>query len=391
LLSVAILPSTINARAGMSADTAKTADPLPRTAPAKLSAQAEPSYSVEAGLNGDIFPAFASYVSFRRPAERPWGMVTVSVANGTDSTIAERVTVSVPGWSDQEIQMIDLAAGQSRTLLFAPTFLPRFFQNKEIVAASALVNVTDMAGHVVYRATLPVRLRSSDDMYWGRGFKYAQFIASWVTPHDARVEALLGRAKEFMPARRLPGYEDWKSPAEQSISTTAQARAIYRALQQQGVSYVKSSMTFGSPEHAEVSERVRMPGESLERASANCIDGAVLYASLFENLGMESVVVLVPGHSYVGVRLSQSGNNYLYIETSLTGRASFEASVESARRGLAKFQPKDVLRIDIDDARADGIYPIPGGSSGETHDVVGDAPSDVGHSSSSASHQRIQP
>jgi hypothetical protein len=368
---------------------------LSKAAPDKLSArQSAPSYEVKAGLNGDIFPALASYASFRRPAERPWGTVTVSITNATASVLANRLTVSVPGWSDQEIQMVDLAPGQSRTLLFAPTFLPGLFRNKEIVAATALVNVNDMTGHVVYRATVPVRLRSADDMYWGHGFEYARFIASWVTPHDPRVEEVLGRAKEFMPARRLPGYEDWKSPAEQAISTKAQARAIYLALQQEGVSYVKSSMTFGSPEHASVSERVRMAGESLEQASANCIDGAVLYASLFENLGMSPVIVLVPGHSYVGVRLSEDRDDFLYIETSLTGRASFDTSVDSARRGLAKYPPKDVMRIDVADARADGIYPMPSGAvpapdGNQTTEKAEANP--AGHEPSTASHHKLEP
>jgi hypothetical protein len=357
LASVALLPNTI--KAGTETSAAGTTSPS-RSSQQKLPArQPEPFYEVHAGLDGEIFPALASYVSFRRPPERPWGTVTVSIANGANTALANRVTVSIPGWSEQEIQMVDLAPGQSRTLLFAPTFLSRFFRNTEIVAASALVNATDLNGHLIYSATVPVRLRSADDMYWGRDFKYARFIASWVTPHDSRVEEVLKRAKEFMPARRLPGYESWKSPAKQAISTAAQAKAIYQAVQQTGLSYVKSSLTIGSLAHAEMSERVRMPDESLEHASANCIDGVVLYASLFENLGMEPVVVLVPGHSYIGVRVAEGASDYFYFDAALTGRVSFESSVESARRGMRRLQPKDVLRIDIADARAEGIFPMP--------------------------------
>jgi hypothetical protein len=140
-------------------------------------------------------------------------------------------------------------------------------------------------------------------------------------------------------------------------STIEQARAIYRALQQRGVSYVKSSMTFG--DNLDVSERVRFPRESLNSVSANCIDGAVMYASLFENLGMDPVVVLVPGHAYVGVREVQHSASYLYIETSITGRATFETAVLSASRGLGKYRPEQILRIPIAQAREQGIYPMP--------------------------------
>jgi hypothetical protein len=74
---------------------------------------------------------------------------------------------------------------------------------------------------------------------------------------------------------------------------------------------------------------------------------------------MEPVIVLVPGHAYVGVRESQNSGNYLYIETSLTGRASFENSVLSASRGMSKVPAKDILRVGIAQARAQGIYPMP--------------------------------
>ena len=317
----------------------------------------EPTYSISAGLDGEIFPVFANYASLRRPQQRQWGIVSVKVTNSTDAVLRGRVAAQVPGWSDQEIQLVELGAGESRIYLFAPSFLPRLYENKEIVAATALVTATDAAGRPMFRETVPVRLRSADDMYWGPEFKYAQFIASWVTPHDREVERVLGKAKEFTPRRRLPGYESNKSAAAQEQATYLQAKAIYRALQQKGVSYVKSSLTFGG--HQDVSERVRMPFESLHQVSANCIDGAVMYASLFENLGMDPVVVLVPGHAYVGVRTSKQSENYLFIETSLTGRGAFAAAVQSAERGLAKFTPAQVIRVQIHEARIAGIYPMP--------------------------------
>jgi hypothetical protein len=329
----------------------------PPPASTAITAALEPVYAVQAGLDGEIFPAFANYASLQKPRDRKIATVTVRVMNSTKELLKNRISVQIPGWSDQEIQMIEVAAGESRTVTFAPTFLPRLFANREIAAATAVVTATDRGGRVMYNATVPVRLRAAEDMYWGPNFRFAPFIAAWVTPHDPRVEDILSRAKEFMPGRRLPGYEPWKNTAGQVHSTYEQARAIYRALQQHGMSYVKSSTTFG--QHLDVSERVRFPRESLNRVSANCIDGVVMYASLFENLGMDPVVVLVPGHAYVGVRETQKSDNYLYIETSITGRATFENAVLSASRGIGKHRPEKIIRIPIAKARLDGIYPMP--------------------------------
>jgi len=217
--------------------------------------------------------------------------------------------------------------------------------------------VGDGAGHQLYITTSPVRLRAAEDMFWGERFQYAPFIASWVMPHDTRIEQILSRAKELVPGRRLPGYEEWKSAAEQERSTFIQARAVYTVLQQQGVSYVKSSLTFGH--HQATSQRIRTPRESIAQNSANCIDGAVLYASAFENLGMEPIVVLVPGHAYVGVKVAEKSDRYLYIDTAMTGRVAFEQAVKIADQGLARYMPSQITRISIIQAREQGIYPMP--------------------------------
>ena len=85
-----------------------------------------------------------------------------------------------------------------------------------------------------------------------------------------------------------------------------------------------------------------------------------MFASLFENLGMDPVIVLVPGHAYVGVRIAEDSDKYYYIETSLVGRnATFESAVKAANAGMAKWPVDKVTRIHIDDARRAGIYPMP--------------------------------
>jgi hypothetical protein len=290
-------------------------------------------------------------------AERTLSVVSVTVSNPGETLLRQRMGVQIVGWSDQEIQIVNVGAGTTQTFVFAPTFLPRFYQNHEIIAATARVSISDLSGQSIHEATLPVRLRSSEDMYWGSGFKYAPLIASWVTPHDARVEAFLAQAKEFTLDHRLPGYEDWKNSSQQEQETYREARAIFMALKHRGMSYVKSSDTLGG--HKDWSERVRMPGISLSESSANCIDAAVMYASLFENLGMDATVVIVPGHAYAGVRVASDSRKFLLIDVALTGRRTFEQAVASAETGIAKHNAASITRVTIPEARSAGIYPMP--------------------------------
>lgn len=331
----------------------------PKSTPVAITAASStvPTYSVSVGLSGEVFPVFANYASLQKPDRRRWGTIAVTVRNFSRKRLQERITVQVPGWSDQEIQLVDIPASAVRTYTFAPTFLPRLYHNREIAAGTAVVDVADMAGNTVFATTAPVHLRSANDMFWGEDFKYASFVASWVTPHDPRVESVLSVAKQFAPDHRLPGYETEKSEAIQERSTIAQSRAVFEALRSRGVSYVKSSTTFG--DNRDWSERIRTPREALRDNSANCIDGALMYASLFENLGMDPIVVLVPGHAYVGVRLTHLSNRYLYIETAYTGRTTFEEAVAAAQRGMSRRNKSLMTFIRIADARRAGIYPMP--------------------------------
>jgi hypothetical protein len=338
--------------AAPAADAGKTA-----IAPAVAPRATEPTYKIKVGLDGEVYPVFANYASLQTPDDRNWGTLDVTIDNSTGGVLENHIAVTILGWSDQEIETVEVEAGAVRTFHFAPTFYPRLYSNREITAATALVTVRKAKGQLLFSRTLPMRLRSADDIYWGPKFEYAPFIASWVTPHDPLVERVLSRAKEFAPGRRLQGYEEVRTAAQQELSTYVQARAIYRALQDIGVSYVKSSMTFGR--NADISERVRMPSESLGQISANCIDGAVMYASLFENLGMEPEIVLVPHHAYIGVRMAPESEKYLFIETALTGRASFESAVQAAELGMKRYRAAQVVRIPIAEAREVGIYPMP--------------------------------
>jgi hypothetical protein len=352
VLAVCLASLLLTARAFAGDASADHGDVRP-PAPIRLS----PTYKIQAGIDGEIYPVFANYASLQRQTDRTFGVVSVTLSNNSAEAILRRVTVRIPGWSDNEIQTVELAPETTRTLVFAPTFLPRLYQNHEITAATADVTISDTASASSYETTVPVRLRSAEDMFWGNGFKYASFIASWVTPHDRQVESVLARAKSFTTDHRLPGYENWKTAAQQEQETYREARAIFMALQHMGLSYVKSSATLG--DHKGVSERVRMPRVSLAQSSANCIDAAVMYASLFENLGMNASIVIVPGHAYAGVRVAEGSARFLLIDVALTGRSTFEAAVASAQNGMASHVPSAITQVMVEKARSSGIYPMP--------------------------------
>ena len=126
VLLVAVCASPSFAFAG---DTNSDSD-TPTQRPPLTERQILPTYEISAGIDGDIFPVFANFAALQKPSDREWGVIAVSVSNSTSNPIRQRIAVRVAGWSDQEIQMAEVAAGHSRNYRFALMFLPRLYCNR---------------------------------------------------------------------------------------------------------------------------------------------------------------------------------------------------------------------------------------------------------------------
>jgi hypothetical protein len=111
-------------------------------------------------------------------------------------------------------------------------------------------------------------------------------------------------------------------------------------------------------EHVNEAQRIRLPRETLRLASANCMDVSVVFASAMENLGMQPLVVIVPGHAFAGVRLGPGSEGVLYVDLTVLPNGSFEAAVARARGWLEKTAPEELLAVDVAATRALGIYPL---------------------------------
>ena len=52
------------------------------------------------------------------------------------------------------------------------------------------------------------------------------------------------------------------------------------------------------------------------------MDGSVLFASVLRQIGIEPLLVLVPGHMFVGFALDQAGSQVEYLETTMIGNVA---------------------------------------------------------------------
>jgi hypothetical protein len=288
---------------------------------------------------------------------------------GTKGTVEARLRSFIQGdFTDVVVSNVKVTASKPLVIYQSPSLRKRMLQLAELTPATAFFSV-EVDGKKVFEKTQPLNIRSKNDVLWGPkvgDYRWARFIAAWVTPHDDAVQKLLGAAAPVArqlknakgnPGVILAGYNQQgtdNDTVERNVRVVA--RAIYDTIRDQKLGYVSSIVTFG--EKTTANQRVRFPRESLDQKSANCIDFVVLFASAFEGLGLHPVVALIPGHALVGVRL-RPGGPVLYIETTLATTAHFDQAASRGTEKAKKALDKKKLRLlDITTLRKD-VKPFP--------------------------------
>ena len=337
-------------------------------APLYCMAQSKDSgVEIKAGVTEELFPIIAKQLADGNEQFNLKPAVMWKLRNQSDEPKKITLVAEIPQWTPQCINTITLNPRENTfaTVTQNP-FGPNLLKVKTLFPATLSVKAI-MNGEIVFQGTKNIKIRAAGDMLWSMQapFDTAYMIAAWVTPNDPLVEQILGlaRKKWNLRSKSLSGYA--------GPDVKDQIRAIFDAVRSVGIGYVDSHVAFG---HVGFAQRVRLPRESVQQRAANCIDGAVLFASLFENIGLDPLIVLVPNHAFVGVKIAQNSNQAIFIETTMVGRSKFDSfktgefTYDAAvKEGTNKYinafnasgSDKEALRmIDIKKARAMGIHPL---------------------------------
>jgi len=326
----------------------------PVTAPAS---PLQVQYQLSLPGRGEIFPALAG-----AKASDYWPVAVLSIANTASKPVLQVITAEVRGWTVELRQTAVIGPNEVRTFDLTPELLPRAYDNGEIQQASLRVEVQDPSSGHTFAQQRPVFLHAASDLYWGPKFANAQLLARWVTPHDQSVLQLVARAERTIPGGRMRGYNQVPGISVEH-QVRQQAQAVFTALKQSRISYVSSIYTFGN--YPGETQRIRLPRETLGLSNANCIDVSVAFASAMENLGMQPVVIIVPGHAFTGVRLEPNSSRILYLDLTVLPDGKFSAAQKRAEDWMKNTASDEVLTVDVGAARSLGIYPMPTGPSDE--------------------------
>lgn len=126
-------------------------------------------------------------------------------------------------------------------------------------------------------------------------WSYPEMISSWVTPSQPII-------REFA-SKSTGGLATYSSSLQQLLA----ARWLFENMRAYGVKYTTDAHVSG--------DYVQFPIETLKNKGGDCEDNAILFASLLESVGIESIVILVPGHAYAGF-INKEGEKVLVETTS---------------------------------------------------------------------------
>lgn len=185
-------------------------------------------------------------------------------------------------------------------------------------------------------------------------------FAAYVNENHPVVDQILSEALNSGDTRSFAGYQG------NADDVLTEMRAVWNALKRRGFSY--SSITRPSVANQKVyAQHVRLVGDSVKTAQANCVDGSVLLASIFLKLGLKPFLVSIPGHMFMGVYLDENEEQFACLETTMMSSSSFEEAVEEGNSTFNKHKKKltdsdnqdpEFALVDITQAREVGILPL---------------------------------
>jgi hypothetical protein len=185
---------------------------------------------------------------------------------------------------------------------------------------------------------------------------FDDYMGAWVTPNAKAIDAFLQAAKKRAPRETFAGTQ---------ASTLPQVQAIYDELHERGVSYVMDPEVASDTGFA---QRTRLPSEVLTSENAQCLEGAILFATMMEAIGLDPMIIRIPGHAFVGWHAAKDpvpDGTRLYVETTMVHTASFADAVKFAKvefdnqSGMHHFEQGISRIIEIRTLRGKGITPQP--------------------------------
>ncbi|MEZ6041986.1 MAG: DUF3320 domain-containing protein [Planctomycetaceae bacterium] len=159
------------------------------------------------------------------------------------------------------------------------------------------------------RVSFDIRVLARDE--WGGFASGPELLAAFVMPNDPAVARLMKKAGDTLGqhghSTALDGYQSRDLRRAYML-----AAAAWSAVAAEKLTYSNPPSSFEKS-----GQKTRRPSVVLQNGLATCLDSTLLFASLIEGIGLNSVIVFQQGHCFAGVWLADTTLKHL-IETDVS-------------------------------------------------------------------------
>ena len=151
---------------------------------------------------------------------------------------------------------------------------------------------------------------------------FTWLIAAWVNRDEPALQSI--RELAVKQEDRL-GYPAAGRP-DQAAHLRAQVSALYQAAKTKEIKYHNAPIVFHSAEN-DYMQRVKTCDQTLDTKAANCLDGAVLLASLMSLCNIDPVILFIPGHALAGWKNPQGVlPEWQFFDTTALSTSAFDGA-----------------------------------------------------------------
>jgi len=197
----------------------------------------------------------------------------------------------------EEIRIVRIPAGGTYDLAPVPLPLdPGMLVRQTEREASRIHVEADAAGTVLARTAQPLEILAYNE--WGGLASLPEILAAFVLPNHPGIGSVLARARTRLEsATGNPSFDAYASRS--STRVRAIVEAIHLAIRDADLAYIHPPASF-----EETGQKIRTPEQILGDRLGTCLDLALLAAGCLEEAGLHPLLVLVRGHAFPAVWLS---------------------------------------------------------------------------------------
>ena len=250
------------------------------------SAMSSMKLSVEKFEVGQIFPSLVPYY-------RKKGIGSISIKNISANTLKNvEIAYKINGKVVGTIKVADIESKKIAQADVKLDTIPDSKSEYSQLEANITFTVGDSYGKKDAFAPLVIHAKNAID--WSN----PRTIASFVDPANKAVRDLATKALKN------------KAISELLTKKLGNAALIYSALWNKPLKYMSDPVSTSFDANVDT---VQFPAETLERSAGDCDDLTVLLASLYESVGLATVIVTTPGHVFLGVESGAlAGGNVIF-------------------------------------------------------------------------------